>query len=100
MSKAWARGSTYAWRTLRARVLHNNLVENQGRCQIAIPGTWLNTKGETVQCQGVADCVHHRLGRAVTGDDIRYLVACCTACNLHIGEPSKDTPQHKTISEW
>lgn len=90
MSKAWAAGSTYKWRTLRARVLHNNLVENQGRCQVAIAGV----------CTGQAQCVHHRLGRAVTGDDIKYLVACCTACNLHIGEPSKDTPQHKTISEW
>lgn len=100
MSRAWARGSTAAWRRLRAQVLHTNLVENQGRCQVAIPGTWTNSKGETKQCQGVADCVHHRLGRDVTGDDPRYLVPCCTACNLHIGEVKNHSPQHKRVSEW
>lgn len=100
MSKAWAKGSTTAWRKLRARILHTNLVENQGRCQVALPGTWVNSKGETVQCQGVADCVHHQLGRDVTGDDPRYLVASCTACNLHIGEPKNGSPRHKRISSW
>ena len=90
MSKAWARGSTYAWRVLRARVLQANAAENQGRCQVAIEGV----------CTGTADTVHHRLGRAVTGDDPRYLVACCRACNLHIGEPKHNTPQHKRVSEW
>lgn len=100
MSRAWARGSTAAWRRLRAQVLLANQAENQGRCQVAIPGTWLNAKGETVQCLGVADCVHHRVGRAVSGDDPRFLVACCTPCNLHIGEPKSNSPQHKRVSEW
>jgi hypothetical protein len=90
MSKAWARGSTYKWRTLRARVLQANLVENQGRCVVALPEV----------CTGQADTVHHQLGRAVTGDDPRYLVACCRACNLAIGEPKNNSPQHKTISRW
>jgi hypothetical protein len=91
VSQAWARGSTAAWRRLRARVLADNLVENQGRCQVAIEGV----------CTGdQADTVHHQLGRAVTGDDPRYLVACCRACNLHIGEPKNNSPQHKRVSDW
>jgi len=90
MSKAWARGSTYKWRTLRARVLQANLVENQGRCVVQIEGV----------CTGVANTVHHTMGRAVTGDDPRYLVACCRACNASIGEPKHNSPKHKRVSEW
>ena len=90
MSKAWAKGSTAAWRKLRAAILRTNEVENQGRCQVALPEV----------CTGQADTVHHTLGRAVTGDDPRYLIACCRACNLAIGEPKNDSPQHKRISRW
>jgi hypothetical protein len=90
VSKAWARGSTYQWRRLRAQVLTANLLENQGQCQVQIEGV----------CTGPAECVHHTKGRAVTGDDPRFLVACCTACNLHIGNPSSSSPQHKRVSKW
>ena len=90
MSKAWAKGSTYAWRRLRAQVLHTNLVENQGVCQVGIKGV----------CTQVANTVHHVLGRAVTGDDPRYLVAVCGACNRAIGEPKHNSPQHRRVSEW
>jgi len=90
VSKAWARGSTSQWRRLRARILQANLVENQGVCQVGIEAV----------CTGQSDTVHHTQGRAVTGDDPRYLVACCRACNLHIGEPKNNSPQHKRVSEW
>jgi hypothetical protein len=50
-------------------------------------------------CTGQADQVHHTLGRQVTGDDPRYLVACCMACNLKIGEPGR-SPQSKRVSKW
>lgn len=90
MSKAWAKGSTAAWRRLRAAILLANEVENQGRCQVALPEV----------CTGLADTVHHTLGRAITGDDPRYLVACCRACNLAIGEPKTDSPPHKRVSRW
>lgn len=90
MSKAWARGSTYKWRRLRARVLEANAAENGGRCVVAIEGV----------CTGVANTVHHTQGRAVTGDDPRYLVACCKECNLHIGEPKHHSPPHRRISTW
>lgn len=90
MSKAWARGSTAQWRKLRSRVLTANLVENQGRCVLSLTGI----------CTGQADVVHHTLGRAVTGDDPKYLVACCAACNLAVGEPKNNTPPHRRVSNW
>lgn len=79
MSKAWASGSTRAWRQLRERVLIQNQISNQGKCRLAIDDV----------CTGRANTVHHTLGRAVTGDDPRYLMAVCKACNLHVGEPAK-----------
>lgn len=90
MSKAWAKGSTAAWRKLRARILTANQLENQGHCQVAIPDV----------CTGQANTVHHTQGRAVTGDDPKYLVACCKECNLHIGEPKRSSPDHRRISRW
>jgi hypothetical protein len=44
--------------------------------------------------------VHHTLGRAVTGDDPKYLGACCSECNLKIGEPKQSSPPHRTITKW
>lgn len=90
MSKAWAKGSTAAWRRLRARVLAANLVENQGRCTLQLEGV----------CTGQADTVHHTLGRAVTGDNPRYLVATCRACNLKVGEPKHSRLPHRRVSKW
>lgn len=91
-SKSWAGGSTRRWREIRARVLQRNDRDNDGMCTINIGGV----------CTGKADCVHHVLGRAVTGDDVRYLAAACSACNGHIGQPNTyDTrPQPKPISSW
>lgn len=48
-------------------------------------------------CTGTAECVHHTLGRFVTGDDPRYMVASCKACNLAIGEPMKRMPLLKPL---
>lgn len=90
MSKAWAKGSTAAWRRLRARILFDNQLENQGRCTVQIEGV----------CTGQANTVHHTLGRGVTGDDPRYLVACCKECNGRIGEPKRTSPPHRPITEW
>lgn len=90
MSKAWAGGSTRWWRKIRAAVLLQNQVDNNGRCTLQIPDV----------CTGRADCVHHTLGKDTTGDDPRYLVAACTACNLHIGEPTKHDPQPRPMTKW
>lgn len=89
MSKNWARGSTREWRMRRAIVLRANRIEHGGRCQIGLPDV----------CTGEATEVHHTLGRSVTGDDPRYLVASCKACNLAVGEPAGD-PEPRGGTEW
>jgi 5-methylcytosine-specific restriction endonuclease McrA len=74
-SDGWPGGSTRAWRKIRAAIL----ARDGRQCQLRIEGI----------CRGRADCVHHTAGRAVTGDDPRHLVAACTPCNLHIGDPNR-----------
>lgn len=90
MSKAWAKGSTPAWRRIRKRILDENLRTNQGRCTLQLEDV----------CTGQANTAHHVLGRAVTGDDPRYLVAACMACNLKVGEPKRSSPPHRRVSRW
>lgn len=90
MSRSWRGGSTRAWRRIRARVLEDNRRDNGGRCTLQVPGV----------CTGEATHVHHVKGRAITGDDPRWLVASCAACNLHVGEPSKHEPKARKISTW
>lgn len=97
MSRSWRGGSTRAWRRLRASVL----ARYGYACQLRLPGTWVTRDGVLRRCAGRADTVHHTLGRAVTGDDPRFLVAACTACNLKIGEPSKVVdPKPQPRTRW
>ena len=84
---AWDKGSTRRWRTIRARVLADN---RGGMCTLGVEGV----------CTGRATHVHHVLGRAVTGDDPKYLVAACAACNLHVGEPGKRRIEPRRVSSW
>ena len=94
VSRAWARGSTRAWRKLRLTVL----AQHGYRCQLRCPGEW-PVHGGMARCLGRADCVHHTLGRAITGDDPTYLTAACTPCNAHIGDPTRapdPPPQPRT----
>lgn len=91
MSKAWAGGSTYAWRKVRTQVLQDNLLNNSGRCRLLIEGV----------CTTTATQVHHTLGRAVTGDDPRYLLPVCKPCNLKVGDPTKYSEPPSTVqSHW
>jgi hypothetical protein len=93
VSRAWAKGSTRRWRRLRAVILANNAATNQGRCNLSLPDV----------CTGQADTVHHTLGKDVTGDDPRYLMATCRACNLSIGDPRKTkttAPPFRRVSSW
>ena len=100
MSKAWGRGSTRRWRRIRAVVLARNLATNQGRCQLAIPGTWTTRLGEVRRCLGQADCVHHPYGKRY-GDDPAYLMAACTPCNLKVGDPTKAAdPKPEPRTQW
>lgn len=79
MSTAWAGGSTRAWRVLREMILEENRIKNGGRCRAGCKGI----------CTSIANSAHHTLGRNVTGDDPRHIVAICSDCNLHIGDPQK-----------
>lgn len=87
MSKAWANGSTRGWRIIRARILQRDSYQ----CQIKLPGV----------CTTQATHVHHTHGKLVTGDDPRYLVSACRACNLRVGDPTKQPdPPHRPITKW
>lgn len=86
MSKNWSGGSTKAWRKIRAGVL----ARDNYYCQVGLPGI----------CEGKATHVHHTLGRGVTGDDPRYLVASCAACNQAIGDPQKAKHKPKRMTKW
>lgn len=100
MSRAWARGSTRRWRRIRAAKLLDNLVNNGGRCQLALPGTWTTRTGQVRQCAGQADCVHHPHGKA-RGDDPDLLMATCTPCNLRVGDPTTTPdPEPAPRTQW
>jgi len=91
MSKAWAKGSTYRWRRLRAAVLAANMAENGGKCGLQIRGT----------CEGMADQVHHVLGRAISGDNPKHLMAVCGPCNRKVGQPKgAPSPTPRPTSRW
>lgn len=100
MSRSWAKGSTYRWRRIRKDVLLANQAENKGRCQLNVgvhcarhdrrcPGV----------CTGLATQGHHVKGKA-HGDDPRYVIAVCRACNLHVGNPRNISPEPRPISKW
>lgn len=90
MSRSWAGGSTRAWRELRRAILAANRIETGGRCQLAIPGT----------CTGQANCVHHVKGKA-HGDNPKHLVPACQACNLKVGNPTRNhRPRPRPTSRW
>lgn len=85
MSESWRGGSTRKWRKIREYVL----IRDGYVCQVGMPGV----------CTGKADCAHHIYGREAYGDDPKYIVASCTACNSRI-DPAKDNPKPKQMTEW
>ena len=86
MSRSWEGGSTSRWRRIRAAVL----ARDNWTCQV-----------KTERCTGTADCVHHVLGRAVSGDDPAHLQASCTPCNLLLGDVTKGAdPQPQPRTRW
>lgn len=97
MSRAWAGGSTTAWRKTRAMVL----ARDGYRCKVDV-GTMCPKHHHP--CPGVctrrATVVHHTKGRAVTGDDPQFLAAACAPCNGHIGEPKQTNQARPTPIGW
>lgn len=79
MSNAWGRGHTRESYAARNQVMAHNARTQGGRCQLGIPGT----------CTTRATQAHHTLGKAVTGNDTRYMIAVCGECNRKIGDPTK-----------
>lgn len=100
MSRAWDGGSTSAWRKVRARVLLANQAENAGLCRLNVGKLCPRHDRKCVNvCTSLAREVHHMKGKAY-GDDPRYLVAVCRACNLHVGEIGTVNPQPVPRSKW
>ena len=102
ISKSWKAGSTRRWRDVRAFVLARDgyrcRAHTDGLCD-AVPGPH--------ECTGRAELrgphaghAHHVKGRAVTGDDPRWITAACAPCNLHIGSPERHSPEPKRVSRW
>lgn len=108
MSASWAAGSTAEWRRVRAAVI----VRDGRRCRMAdlAAGTlyrhlriYRHLATPSPSCTGGAAellQVHHVLGRAATGDDPRFLVAACRACNLATGDPAATDPPHRAMTDW
>lgn len=84
MSRAWAGGSTRAWRTRRARVLSRDGY----RCRVQLPG-----------CTGAATQVHHVLGKGVSEHE-SDLVASCAPCNYAIGDPKPNDAAPRPTTKW
>ena len=101
MPDSWANGSTRTWRKKRRRVLERD----RHRCQLKLPAACDCTIRGCRRfhgCKTRADCVHHLDGKAL-GDDESRLVAACTPCNLHVGDPAKGAggdPPPRQVTAW
>lgn len=97
---SWEGGSTRRWRRVRAAVLARDRAAGWG-CRAHDEGWCARPRVHPHTCTGMPDVGHHTLGRAVTGDDPRHIVASCTPCNLAIGEPSTGhDPPATPITAW
>lgn len=85
MSKAWAKGSSRAWRRTRIQVL----ARDGYRCQLQLPG-----------CTSKATEVHHTAPREVAGDDPAHLLAACSGCNKRAGDPRRTDPKPRPRTRW
>jgi hypothetical protein len=104
MSTAWGSGSTRRWRAVRAFVLGRDGY----RCRAHLDGWCARANRATPhQCTHRAELygphsghAHHTRGKAF-GDDPRWIVAACKACNLHIGDPAKGAdPRPEPRTRW
>ena len=91
-SKAWRSKNTRAWRRVRLAVLDRDKWICQ-LCKQPIDPRLKHPHPMSAQ-------VHHTLGRAVSGDDPRYLVAAHRACNVAEGEPGRTDPTPTSLTRW
>ncbi len=92
----WAQGGGRPWRRIRDAVLERNRRNpppgiKPGMCNLGVVCNHL----------APATCAHHTLGRAITRDDPRYLVAACMKCNQAIGDPMRTPdPPVMPVTRW
>lgn len=91
MSKAWAGGSTTAWRKTRLIVL----ARDGYTCQIRTEG----------RCTVAATHVDHIISKAKGGtDELTNLQAACRPCNLHKGDRAgsyiNPDPEPLAFKQW
>lgn len=90
----WTAGSSRAWRRIRGLVLARDgflCKAHPHHCEAAGAGEHQCTvRAPMTGGPGVAGHAHHIQGRKITGDDPRFIVAACPACNLAIGQPRPD----------
>ena len=113
MSSAWTSASTSTWRRVRSHVL----AEDGWRCRVddvlaggylpprlrATRQYWMHLLFMSPKCTGPDKSrlvVHHLIGRRVSGDDQRYLLTTCSACNGHIGDPGRSDPVPTVVTRW
>lgn len=88
MSKAWAGGSTRAWRKQRSDVLFRD----GGLCQLQLEG-----------CEVYATTAHHKRGIEVSGKvvaNLDDLEAACGNCNQAVGDPTRTDPEPEPNTDW
>lgn len=96
MSRSWSKGSTRAWRRVRALVLARDrqlaITTGGPWCRLRVPGV----------CVGESRPMHvHHLDGKARGDNLARLVASCAPCNLHTGEPiGKGDPPCVPVTRW
>ncbi len=99
MSEAWAGGSTRAWRKIRREVLARDRARGW-KCRAHQDGWCRRANTRTHSCEGFMTQVHHVRGKR-HGDDPRYLVGSCVACNAAIGDPGVAVdPDNRPVSTW
>jgi 5-methylcytosine-specific restriction endonuclease McrA len=91
-SKAWARGSTRAWRRLRLAVLNRD----GWTCQLCSERIDPTLRPP----HPMSSAVHHTVGRRTSGDDPRYLVAAHRQCNEQAGSPERNDPRPVSSTRW
>jgi 5-methylcytosine-specific restriction endonuclease McrA len=93
MSASWAKGSTRAWRTLRRAIL----ARDGNTCRLNIQGVCVHRSRPMH--------VHHIHGkdrcRGCSIDAPDHLLAACSACNMHVGDPGKgNDPTPRKVKQW
>jgi len=100
MSRSWDKGSTAAWRVTRQFVIQRDA--QLGYACRAHEDGWCAFVPRPHICTGRRGRrhAHHVHGRGKTGDDPRWIVSSCAACNLHIGSPEDYNPQPTPKTRW